>query len=174
MQRLEGYGRDIRPILYRGKQLRDFSDEQSKSHDKSQSSRGTFESCSHCNECIKHTLATKLFESKMFTKEYVGSTLYTICVSQTTTTFRQQSLCGSTSDSVKSKVDSRNIKTWNLKKQITAIYEAQVYHATYRLPLKVSVKVNNCQHIPHIPHILKQTIGSVNCGQTEIKACKEL
>jgi hypothetical protein len=152
-----------RPILYGGIQLQDFSDERSKSHDKSQSNRGTFESSSHCNEFIKHTLATKLIESKMFMKVYFGSIIYTICFSQTTTLFRQQSLCGSTSDWVKSKVDSRNIKTWNLKKQITARYEVQVYHATYRRPLKLSIKVDSCHHIPHI---LKQTIGSINCGLT--------
>jgi hypothetical protein len=77
----------------------------------------------------------------MYMKEYFGSILGTICVSQTTTAFVQQSSCGSTSDLIKSKVDSRNIKTWNLKKQITARYEVQVYHATYWRPLKVSVTV---------------------------------
>jgi len=165
MQRLEGYGRTIRPILHRGIQLQDFSDEQSKSHDKFQSSRGTFESCSHCSECIKHTFATKYIESKIFTKGYFGSILYTICVSQITTIFRQQGLCGSTSDSVKSKVDSRNIKTWNLRKQITASYEVQYKSTTLHTdgPSKYQLKLNNCQHIPHI---LKQTIGSVNCGLT--------
>jgi len=94
-------------------------------------------------------------------KEYFGSILYKICVSQTTTIFRQQSSCGSTADSINSKDNSRNINTRNLNKQILRVTKCKSTALQTDGPSKYQLKLNSCHHISHI---LKQTNGLVNCG----------